>query len=323
MSTTKQSGDTSPAIGISSCLLGEQVRYDGQHKLDHFLRDTLGPFVRWVPVCPEVEMGLSVPRESMRLVGTPQAPRLVTRKSGVDHTEGMLRWAKKKIDVLEDEELCGFVFKSRSPSSGMRSVKVYRRDGVPSGTTAGLFAGAFMERFPLLPVEDDGRMHDPGLRENFIERVFVYRRWLDFAASGGGAGGLVAFHTRHKYMIMAHSPAHLAKLGRIVAGAKSRGLSKARKEYLAELMDGLRLKATVKKNKNVLHHILGYFRKVLTADEKAEVLEVIDEYGRGLVPLVVPVVLLRHFTRRYSEPYLRSQYYLYPHPAELRLRTYL
>lgn len=323
MAQAGPSEDAKPAVGISSCLLGENVRYDGQHKLDHFLRDTLGPFVRWVPVCPEVEMGLPVPRESMRLVGTPDAPRLMTRKSGVDHTEGMLRWAGKRVGELAGEDLCGFVFKSRSPSSGMKSVKVYRPDGVPAGTSAGLFAGAFMDRFPLLPVEDDGRLHDPGLRENFIERVFVYRRWLEFMAAGGTLKGLVDFHARHKYLIMSHSPSHLSRLGRIVAGAKKAGLANAREEYLGLLMDGLRLKATVRKNTNVLQHILGYFRKVLSSDEKEEVLEVLEEYRNGLVPLVVPVVLLRHFTRRYSEPYLGRQYYLYPHPAELRLRTYL
>jgi uncharacterized protein YbbK (DUF523 family) len=163
-------------LGISSCLLGNPVRFDGGHKLDRTLRDTMGSFVEWVPVCPEVECGLPVPRESMCLVGDPESPRLVTEKTGVDHTDRMQKWISKRLDDLKKEELCGFVFKSRSPSSGMQGVKVYPRAGHPGGRGSGLFARAFMERFPLMPVEDEGRLNDPGLRENFIERVFVYSR---------------------------------------------------------------------------------------------------------------------------------------------------
>ncbi len=310
-------------VGISACLLGQKVRYDGQHKLDHYLRDTMGKYMEWVPVCPEVEMGLPVPRESMRLVGDPASPRLLTGRTGKDHTEAMLTWTSRRLDELAKEGLCGFVFKSRSPSSGIRGVKVYGGDGIPAGTGAGLFGGAFMARFPLLPVEDDGRLHDPGLRENFIERVFVVRRWQDFLADGGTRKGLVDFHTRHKYLIMSHSPEHLRILGRLVAAAKSRPPKELQEEYLLNLMAGLKLMATVRKNVNVLQHVLGYFKSKLTADEKQEVLEVIEEYRAGYVPLVVPVVLLRHFVRKYDEPYLGEQLYLNPHPAELMLRTHL
>jgi len=168
-------------LGISSCLLGEKVRYDGGHKLDHFLTDTLGKYVDWIPVCPEVESGLPVPREAMRLAGDPSSPRLVTVKTGIDHTERILHWTEKKLRELEKQDLCGFVFKSRSPSSGMRGVKVYGQSGVPSRSGTGVFAGAFMSRFPLMPVEDEGRLHDPGLRENFIERIFVFKRWKEFS----------------------------------------------------------------------------------------------------------------------------------------------
>ncbi|MGD1075101.1 MAG: DUF523 domain-containing protein [Thermodesulfovibrionales bacterium] len=167
-------------IGISSCLLGERVRYDGGHKLDHFLVQTLGTYVQWVPVCPEVEYGLPVPREAMHLAGDVASPRLVTRKTGTDHTEGMLRWAKKKLAELEKQDLCGFVFKSRSPSSGMKGVKVYTQSAMPSYKGVGIFANAFMEYFPLVPVEDDKRLNDPALRENFVERIFAYKRWKDF-----------------------------------------------------------------------------------------------------------------------------------------------
>ncbi|MGW8323450.1 MAG: DUF523 and DUF1722 domain-containing protein, partial [Thermodesulfobacteriota bacterium] len=209
-------------LGISSCLLGENVRYDGGHKLDRFLRDSLGQFVDWVPVCPEVECGLSIPREAMRLVGTLDEPRLVTRKSGIDHTARMLAWARKRVKQLEKDGLCGFVFKSRSPSSGMRGVKIYNEGGMPVRTGSGLFAREFMARFPVLPVEDEGRLNDMGLRENFIERVFVYHRWQKLVGQGLSPKGLVDFQTRHKYLVMAHSVEHLRRLGKIVAGVKGR-----------------------------------------------------------------------------------------------------
>lgn len=317
------SSETPPRIGVSACLLGQSVRYDGGHKLDRFLRDTLGTYVTYVPVCPEVEAGFPIPREAMRLVGDPRDPRLVTGSTGVDHTGTMKAWAGRRLDLLAREGLCGFVFKSRSPSSGMGGVKVYAAAGRPAATAAGIFARAFMDRFPLVPVEDDGRLHDAGLRENFIERVFAFKRWREFIASGAAPGDLVAFHARHKYLVMAHSPAHQRALGRIVATAKGTRRAAVLSSYLAELMAGLRLMATAKKNTNVLQHMLGYFKKQLAADEKREALEVIEQYHRGLVPLVVPIVLIRHFVRKYDEPYLAGQHYLYPHPAELMLRNHV
>ncbi len=310
-------------LGISSCLLGEQVRYDRGHKLDHFLTDTLGRFVEWVPVCPEVEYGLPVPREAMRLVGLPENPRLVTRKTGIDHTEGMKKWARKRLAELEKKDLCGFVFKSRSPSSGMTGVKVYSDSGMPSKKGRGIFAREFMDQFPLMPVEDDGRMHDPKLRENFIERIFVYKRWKDLLANGRAAKDLVSFHTDHKYLIMAHSPKHLSQLGKIVAHTKSYKRSELFHAYFGSMMKGLRMEATVKKNVNVLTHMLGYFKEVLTPDEKKELLEIIDNYHKGLVPLIVPVTLIQHYVRKYEEPYLKRQYYLHPHPMELMLRNHV
>jgi len=207
-------------IGISTCLLGENVRYDGTHKLDHFLRDTLGQFVRWFPVCPEVEYGLPVPREAMRLVGDPIDPRLVTIRTGIDLTGGMKRWAKKKMTELAGADLSGFVFKSRSPSSGMKGVKVYTEEGMPSKTGSGIFARAFMDAFPHVPVEDDGRLNDPGIRENFIERVFVYHRWKELLNNGGTIKDLVDFHADHKLMIMAHSPKHVNLLGSLIGNQK-------------------------------------------------------------------------------------------------------
>jgi len=310
-------------LGISSCLLGNNVRYDGGHKLDHFLVDTLGQYVDWLPVCPEVECGLPVPREAMHLVGDPEDPRLVTIRTGVDHTARMKRWAKKRTTELEKEGLCGFVFKSRSPSSGMRGVKIYTDAGMPNTTGSGIFAHVFMKKFPLLPVEDEGRMHDPGLRENFIERVFVYRRWQEYIRKDGSLGGLVAFHTDHKYLVMAHSQKHYTALGKMVASGKSARRDRLHADYLKTLMEGLQLLATPKKNTNVLQHMAGYFKDEISAEEKKELLEVIVSYHDGLVPLIVPITLLKHYVRKYKDAYLSRQVYLNPHPLELMLRNHV
>jgi uncharacterized protein YbgA (DUF1722 family)/uncharacterized protein YbbK (DUF523 family) len=310
-------------LGISACLLGDKVRYDGQHKLDPYLKVTFGQFVEWVRVCPEVDCGLPVPREAMRLVGDPQSPRLVTQRTGIDHTDRMLRWSRGVLRRLDKEGLCGFIFKSKSPSSGLSRVKVYGASGMPGKTGRGLFAGAVVEHFPLLPVEDDGRLHDPGLRENFIERVFVFKRWRELVEKGRTLKGLIDFHSDHKASIMAHSPKHLRTLGRIVAQAKQRGLRRVYEEYFEVLMQALHLQATVKKNVNVLQHLMGYFKKQLTSDEKQELLDVIGQYHRELIPLIVPVTLIQHYVRKYQEPYLMRQIYLHPHPVELMLRNHV
>jgi uncharacterized protein YbgA (DUF1722 family)/uncharacterized protein YbbK (DUF523 family) len=310
-------------LGISSCLLGNKVRYDGQHKHDRFLTDTLGRYVEWVPVCPEVECGLPIPREAMRLVGDPDNPRLMTTHSGIDQTERMVRWAATRVDALDGEHLCGFVFKSRSPSSGMQGVKVYTPEGMPSNKGVGLFARTFMERYPLLPVEDEGRLHDSVLRENFIERIFIFRRWQEYLRSGAKIRDLVTFHTEHKLLILAHSAKHYTALGRLVAAAKQYKTRDLNSAYVVLLMEGLRMRATVKKHTNVLQHMVGYFKDNLTHDEKQEIIEVIDTYAKGLVPLIVPVTLVKHYVRKYDEPYLKRQYYLNPHPMELMLRNHV
>jgi uncharacterized protein YbgA (DUF1722 family)/uncharacterized protein YbbK (DUF523 family) len=309
-------------IGISSCLLGEKVRYDAGHQLDRYITDTLGQYFEWVPVCPEVEYGLPVPREPMRLVGDPDCPRLLTIRTGIDHTEGMLKWAEQKLNELEKEELCGFIFKSRSPSSGSGGVKVYTPSGMPSQRGVGLFGRAFMNQFPVLPVIDDGRLHDPGLRENFIERVFIYKRWQEFIKKGGLVRDLVAFHTEHKLLILSHSPRHFSVLGRLVAKPKHYKPEDLNAEYVTLLMECLRLVATVKKNTNVLQHIVGYFKNQLSSDDRKELLEVIENYHKGFIPLIVPTVLVKHYVRKFNEPYLQRQYYLNPHPLELMLRNH-
>jgi uncharacterized protein YbgA (DUF1722 family)/uncharacterized protein YbbK (DUF523 family) len=309
-------------IGISACLTGQNVRYDGGHQHDRYITDTLGRWFAWVPVCPEVEYGLPVPREAMRLVGDPADPRLVTIKSRIDHTEGMKAWAADRLDQLAHEGLCGFLFKSRSPSSGMAAVKVYPEQGPAVKKGVGIFAGAFMKRFPLLPVEEDGRLNDPVLRENFIERVFVYRRWRELETKNGGVKDLVDFHARHKLLILSHSPKHLTDLGRIVANPQKRKPRELREAYFTTLMEALRLTATAAKQTNVLQHMAGYFKNRLSPDEKAELAELIEQYRLGLLPLIVPVTLISHYVRLYDEPYLKNQLYLHPHPSELMLRNH-
>ncbi|MDD3643547.1 MAG: DUF523 and DUF1722 domain-containing protein [Candidatus Krumholzibacteria bacterium] len=310
-------------LGISTCLLGENVRYDGGHKLDRFLRDELGRYVEYVPVCPEVECGLPVPREAMRLVGDPASPRLLTQKTKIDHTDRMLTWAKRRLGELEREDLCGYVFKSRSPSSGLFGVKVYDETGTRVQKGVGLFARAFTGRFPLLPAEEEGRLNDAGLRENFIERIFTVRRWKDLAESGMTTGNLVRFHTAHKLLIMAHSRKALTELGRLVAEGKRHKPKELYDRYFSVLMEGMRLLATTKKNTDVLFHAMGYFKKEIGPDGKAELREVIERYHDGLVPLVVPLTLLGHYVRTYRPEYLLGQIYLDPHPAELMLRNHV
>ncbi|MBU1404855.1 MAG: DUF523 and DUF1722 domain-containing protein [Proteobacteria bacterium] len=315
--------ETALKIGISACLLGEPVRYDGGHKLDQFLVETLGRFVSFVPVCPETECGLGVPREAMRLTGDPASPRLMTIRTGQDLTARMEQWATRRVSELAEEDLCGFIFKSRSPSSGMERVKVYAdTGGEPVKTGVGLFAREFMARLPLLPVEDEGRLHDPVLRENFITRIFVLKRWRDLLAANRSRGGLVAFHTAHKLLLLSHSEKHYRAMGRLVAEAKKMPLDDLFSAYEAMLMEALRLKSSLAKNSNVLLHILGYFKKNLAADERQEMVELIDRYRGGLVPLIVPITLLNHYVRKYDQSYLAGQIYLYPHPLELKLRNH-
>lgn len=310
-------------IGISTCLLGENVRYDGGHKLDRYLRDLLGMYVTYVPVCPETESGLPIPREAMRLVGDVEDPRLVTINTRVDHTERMKSWGRQKLDQLKKENLCGFIFKSRSPSSGMERVKIYNEKGHPMPKGRGIFAGMFMDRFPLLPVEEDGRLNDPGLRENFITRIFVFSRWLEVLEKGLSVGRLVDFHTKQKLLLMAHNVNAYRELGRMVAKAKDYDPDELAGEYISKLMSALKLSSTIKKNVNVLHHVMGYFKKELTSDEKQELLEIIKSYSDSLVPIIVPITLFNHYVRKYDKAYLRDQVYLNPHPMELKLRNHV
>lgn len=309
-------------IGVSACLLGEKVRYDGGHQHDRFISETLGCFFDFVPVCPEVECGLPVPRESMHLAGNMESPRLVTTRTGLDHTERMQRWAADRLDSLAGQNLGGFIFKSKSPSSGMERVKVWGDDGQVRNSGVGLFARAFMEKFPLLPVEDDGKLHDLPRRENFIECVFLYQRWRQLRDEEMTRGGLVSFHSDHKLILLAHDEKIYRQLGRLVAQAKECSVEALFLEYEQQMMKAMRLLPTIKKHCNALMHMMGYFKKVLTATEKHELMETIEQYRKNLLPLIVPVTLLNHYVRKHGESYLARQYYLQPHPLELKLRNH-
>lgn len=324
--------ETSPIrLGIASCLLGNKVRFDGGHKRDPWIMETLGQYVEFVPVCPEVECGLPTPREAMRLVGDPQNPRLVTSRTYQDHTERMQTYCTQRVQELRSENLCGYIFKRNSPSSGMERVGVYAdvdpreqpNAGPPQKTGVGMFARAFMDEFPLLPVEEEGRLCAPHLRENFIEQIFTMQRWRTFLENTPTQGKLVTFHARHKLLIMAHSVEYYRSMGKLVAAGKEYEPPQLHAEYQKLLMQAMKCIPTAKTHTNVLMHILGYFKKIITADEKQELLEVIDRFHKNLVPLIVPVTLLTHFVRKYSVAYLSEQYYLNPHPIELKLRNHV
>ena len=320
----KRSEEPTIRLGVSTCLLGERVRYDGGHKLDRFLVNTLGPFVEWVPVCPEFEIGLGVPRESLRLVGDPEAPRLVAQKSGQDHTERMQTWARERLEELAAIKLHGFVFKKDSPSSGLFRVRVYDQNGMPQRVGTGIFPREVMKRFPLLPLEEEGRLNDMPLRENFIERIFVYHRWMRLLEDDPTPGGLVRFHTAHKLTLMAHSPSHYQEMGRLVAQAGSLPWAELVEGYGRRLMEGLGVLGTPGKHTNVLQHLMGFLKDALLKEDKAELLGLIEDYRQGLVPLIVPLTLLQHHLRRHPVPdWVHQQVYLKPYPKELMLRNHV
>ena len=322
LTNTTATGDK-PLIGISACLLGETVRYDGGSKLDRYLRDVLGKHVDFVPVCPEVESGMGVPREAIRLVNKGAAVRLVTTKTDIDLTDRMTGWMEKKMPALSRLPLCGYILKARSPSCGLMRVKIYKPSGGVTNNGTGMFASGLTEYFPLLPLEEEGRLNDSRLRENFIERIFAVYRWHTISNARKSIRQLMEFHARHKYTLMAHCPKTLGWLGTYLANSKQLPLSEVYREYFENFITALGKLATTRKNTNVLQHIMGYFKKDLSGDEKAELAGVINSYQQGHVPLIVPVTLLNHYVRKYKTQYLEQQYYLNPHPLELMLRNHV
>jgi uncharacterized protein YbgA (DUF1722 family)/uncharacterized protein YbbK (DUF523 family) len=309
-------------IGISSCLLGQEVRYDGGHKKDSLVTGALSHFMTFVPVCPEVESGMPVPRPPVRLVRLGSRIRLVDPKHGVDHTESMASWSEAKVRELSKLDLSGYILKKDSPSCGMERVKVYSSKGPGVRDGVGLFAQELLRKLPLLPVEEEGRLNDPLLRENFIERVFAYRRLRALFAARWTVGDLVRFHTAEKLLLLAHEPRSYQVLGRLVATARKHPRAEVETSYGETFTQALRVLATRGKNCNVLQHMAGYFKDRLGPGEKAELQETIADYRRGLVPLVVPITLLRHHLRKHGSPYLEGQSYLEPHPRELMLRNH-
>ncbi len=310
-------------IGVSACLLGEKVRFDGGHKRDAFLTDTFGPFVEWVPVCPEVECGLGTPREPIRLMRVNGEVRLLTVKTGHDLTAVMDRYSEARVAQLASDDLSGYVLKKDSPSCGMERVKVYDGRGAPAKSGRGRFAAVLLERFPDLPIEEEGRLSDPRLRDNFVERVFAYARVRALFRGRWNLGALVRFHTAHKLVLMAHSPAAYRQLGRFVARARTLPRAEVERRYTGSFMATLAVLATRRRHVNVLQHMAGYFRDSLNRESRAELVAAIDEYRRELVPLVVPVTLVRHHVRAQGVSYLAGQVYLDPHPRELMLRNHV
>jgi uncharacterized protein YbgA (DUF1722 family)/uncharacterized protein YbbK (DUF523 family) len=310
-------------LGISACLLGHEVRFDGGHKRDPFLTEIFGRYVEWVPVCPEVEAGLGTPREAMRLVGESQHPRLITIKSGRDHTEALHKMTADRLESLRALDLSGYVFKKDSPSCGVERVRIYNQHGMPSRNGVGIFARAFIERFPLIPVEEEGRLCDPLLRDNFIERVFCYRRYQNVIRDGVTRQAVVRFHTVHKYLLMAHSQQLYQELGRLVGRAAQYRPKELAHRYGELFMKTLAVKATVRKHANVLHHLMGYFKNRLSPQEKAELLSLIEDYHQGLTPLIVPLTLVKHYVQKFDVRYIHDQVYLNPHPKELMLRNHV
>ncbi len=309
-------------VGVSSCLIGERVRWNGGHQLNPFIKEILGAFFHFIPVCPEYECGFGVPREPLRLVGDPSSPRLMTNRTKVDFTEKMTDWALNRVVGLEKHDLCGFIFKGKSPSSGLYKVKVYNDKGYPVNQGRGVFARVFTDAFPLVPVEEDGRLCDDAIRENFIERIFVFKRWRDLVKNEHHVRHIMDFHTRHKYLIMSHSPKHYSLMGKLVAGIKRDTLTHDLKSYETLLAEAMTLKATVAKHVNVLQHMAGYFKRYLSQDEKKELSDLIEHYRAGSLPLIVPITLINHYVRKTGEPYLSHQIYLNPHPLELKLRNH-
>jgi uncharacterized protein YbbK (DUF523 family)/uncharacterized protein YbgA (DUF1722 family) len=296
-------------VGVSSCLLGQKVRYDGGHKRHDFVADILGARVVFVPVCPEVELGLGTPRQTLRLIRRDDDVRLIMA-NGHDYTTAMRAFAKKRVEQLKDDDLSGYVLKKDSPSCGLTRVKVYEETGIPAKTGRGVYADALLARWPHLPVEEEGRLQDEALRENFLERLTAYHRLQGLFSGRWTIGQLVAFHTAHKLAVLAHTTDGYRRLGRLVADAKGMDRAELREAYTAELMRSMTLLATPKKHANVLMHMLGYFRGQIDTGDRDELLNAINEYRVGRMSRLVALTLLRHHVRRGQVAYLAGQTYL-------------
>lgn len=310
-------------VGISACLLGEKVRFDGGHKQSRYCLNVLNECFEFKPFCPEVAAGLGIPREPIRLVGDAEAPRaLGTRDPSMDTTDALADHADHV--TRSHPELCGYILMKGSPSCGMERVKVYHPNGMPNEAGSGIFAARMMANNPSLPVEEEGRLNDAVLRENFITRVFVYYSWQQEVVANPSLHNVIQFHSRHKYQLMAHTYAGYRDLGRFLAQeAPELPLNEAMDIYILRLMNFLKVKASRKSHTNALMHILGYMKKDLDAETKQDILNAIEEYRTQKVHLIVPLTLLKHYLKRYGNEYIQSQAYLDPYPHELGLRNYI
>lgn len=314
-------------VGISACLMGQPVRFNGSHKRSRFCTDTLSEYFDYVSLCPEVAIGMSIPREPIRLVSEnssdPQVRAVGVDDPSTDVTEPLIEYARQQAS--SQTQLCGYIFMQKSPSCGLFNVKRYLKNGHPEGTTTGVYAKAFTDANPLLPVEEAGRLNDAALRENFLTRVFAYHDWQQFRAGGISARSLIDFHSRYKYLVMAHSLVHYKSMGRTLANLRERKIDDVANEYFSQLMAALAKPASRKMHTNTLMHLQGYLKNFLSSDDKAELTRLIDEYRRGIVPLIVPLTLLKHHLNHHEEvdSYARQQVYLDPHPYELGLRNAL
>jgi uncharacterized protein YbgA (DUF1722 family)/uncharacterized protein YbbK (DUF523 family) len=307
-------------IGVSRCLLGERVRYDGDHRRNAFITDTFGAVFEYVAVCPEVEVGMGIPRPPIHLVGKPNSPKaLGFDDSSLDVTAVLTAYGRRM--ALEMDDISGYIFKSGSPSCGPGRVKVFGAAGASSANGVGLYAREIMTRQPLLPVVEDSLLVDPAAQDNFIERVFAYRRWRQLLASGFTAAKLAEFHSVHKLCLMAHGAVYYRALGRLAAEGQGRRPDQLIEEYGAGFMAALKHPATRKRHANVLQHLVGYLKKHLDHADKVEMLELIDTYRLAGVSLIAPLTLLRHHFLRFPHPYVEKQLYLYPEPEEMRLRN--
>lgn len=313
-----------PKIAVSSCLLGEEVRYDGGHKNNRYVSRVLVDYFDFVPLCPEVAIGLGIPRPTIRLVQEGDEVRARSHAdSADDYTEVLAGYGRKMAASLT--RVSGYILKKDSPSCGMERVKVYPPEPArpPEKNGVGIYAGVILEALPNLPVEEEGRLTDPRLRENFIERVFLYASWQALLARGLTPKGLVEFHTVHKFAILAHDETVYRQLGQIVARAGSVPIEECAESYIALLMQGMKTLTTPKKHANVLMHIMGFFKEDLEKDDKAELLRLIEAHREGLVPVIVPITLINYFRKKYPNEYIEGQTYLEPHPPELMLRNTL
>lgn len=307
-------------IGISSCLLGERVRYDGGHKGHSYITKTLGQYFDFRPFCPEVSIGLGIPRKPIRLWRNQEKKiRCVNMgNTELDYTDELTKCGAEQKEW--QQQLCGYILKKDSPSCGMERVKVWGNI-MPIREGVGVYSRCLMDNFPYLPVEEEGRLGDPALRENFIQRVFAMHRWRNMVKTGLTVGKLIDFHARHKLIIMSHDQVSYRQLGRLVAATTRENLRLNAASYLASFMETLKLHASRGNHMNVLQHIQGYLKNALDLEDKQELVQTFENYRLGQIPLIVPLTLLNHFFKKFPDEYIANSWYMNPYPAELKLQN--